>query len=367
MKHRFEVLDIFRGIFASMVVLFHLSGFSDTPLLNNEFINNSDMFVDFFFVLSGFVIAYNYQTISSTEQLKTFLAKRLVRVYPLHLLMLLIFLTIELLKHSVSTYVHVNNLENPNNTVYSFFTNLFLINSIKLFNINDVSWNIPSWSISAEMISYIVFGVTLVLLSRYSLGKQKSLFFIAIICLAILILITVTHTFRVNYSYSYGFLRGIIGFFSGSVCYFLYVSLYASVNNFKKYVFDISELVILIVLCIMVYYGSILKDISLIYEVAFFIAILIFSFERGIISQSLRKSLLLKNIGTYSYSIYMTHALLLSLFNIVFIRLLKLSPSSYSYLFILNYYIIYKVSKWTYAHIEMRFKIRKRIVDPVAY
>ncbi len=367
MKHRFEVLDIFRGIFASMVVLFHLSGFSDTPILNNKFIENSDMFVDFFFVLSGFVIAYNYQSISSVEQLKTFLAKRLVRVYPLHLLMLLIFLAIELLKHSMSAYVHVNNLENPNNTIYSFFTNLFLVNSIKLFNINDVSWNIPSWSISAEMISYIVFGVTLVLLSRYSLQRQKSLFFLAIIFLSILILVTITHTFRVNYSYSYGFLRGIIGFFSGSVCYFLFISLYTKVNNLKKYIFDISELVIIITLCTMTYYGYILKDISLIYEVAFFIAIFIFSFERGILSQLLRKSLFLKNVGTYSYSIYMTHALLLSLFNVVFIRILKLPPSSYSYLFILNYYIIYKVSQWTYAHIEMRFKIRKRIIDPVAY
>ncbi|GAB4039802.1 hypothetical protein GCM10028774_42330 [Spirosoma jeollabukense] len=96
-------------------------------------------------------------------------------------------------------------------------------------------------------------------------------------------------------------------------------------------------------------------------------AIYIFSFEKGAISILLRKSIFLKRVGMYSYSIYMTHALLLSLFNIVFIRILKFSPASYSYLFILNYYLIYKVSQWTYANVEMRFKIKKRSIEPVTY
>jgi peptidoglycan/LPS O-acetylase OafA/YrhL len=74
-----------------MVVFFHLADFADTPLLNNDFVRNSDMFVDFFFVLSGFVIAYNYQTFAKTEEIGTFLQKRLYRIYPLHLLMLLAF------------------------------------------------------------------------------------------------------------------------------------------------------------------------------------------------------------------------------------------------------------------------------------
>lgn len=367
MKHRFEVLDIFRGIFASMVVLFHLSAFSDTPILNNEFIYNSDMFVDFFFVLSGFVIFYNYQNISSFDQLKTFLAKRLIRVYPLHLLMLFIFLVIEASKHTASAYVHVNKLENANNNIYSFFTNLFLINSVYLFNIQDVSWNIPSWSISAEMISYIVFGLLLLLLSRYKLQSQKSIFFLTVIVVCIVLLAGATHNFRINYSYNYGFLRGMIGFFSGAICYIVFSKFYNIAKSIKKTIFNIAEISILIVLFLMTCYGEFLKETGLVYEIAFFIGILIFSFEKGIISHLLKKSLLLKNIGTYSYSIYMTHALLLSLFNIVFIRILKFSPSAYSYLFILNYYIIYKVSQWTYAHIEMRFKIKKRIIDPVVY
>lgn len=76
MKHRFEVLDIFRGIFASMVVFFHMCGFSNTIILNNSFILNSDLFVDFFFVLSGFVITYTHQSLARANDMKLFLKKK---------------------------------------------------------------------------------------------------------------------------------------------------------------------------------------------------------------------------------------------------------------------------------------------------
>ena len=51
MKNRFEVLDIFRGIFSAMVVFFHMSAFAATPVINNNIVNNSDLFVDFFVAL----------------------------------------------------------------------------------------------------------------------------------------------------------------------------------------------------------------------------------------------------------------------------------------------------------------------------
>src|SRR5690349_5552566 len=99
MKDRFEVLDIFRGIFSAMVVFFHMSAFANTPVINNHFVDNSDLFVDFFFVLSGFVIAYSYREINGGDKLQQFLKKRWLRIYPLHLVMLLIFVVIEVTKH----------------------------------------------------------------------------------------------------------------------------------------------------------------------------------------------------------------------------------------------------------------------------
>ena len=158
MKHRFEVLDIFRGLFASLVFLFHLGPFANTAILNNRFVENSDMFVDFFFVLSGFVIAYSYQSLADWRQFRLFLKKRVYRIYPLHFVMLLAFVGMEVAKNMLSPYIKVNNLVNPANNIYTFFTSLFLVNSTPVPGVKDVSWNIPSWSISAEMMAYLVFG-----------------------------------------------------------------------------------------------------------------------------------------------------------------------------------------------------------------
>lgn len=354
-KHRFQVLDIFRGIFASMVVFFHLSPFADTPLLNNNFVENSDMFVDFFFVLSGFVITYSYPNVSNGSEFGGFIKKRLWRIYPLHVILLFSFVIIENIKLYFATYIHINQPYNESNNILTFFTSLFLLNSVKFPGIRDVSWNIPSWSISAEMICYLVFGGMLVLIHKTRLQAIKYAVFGALPILALFLLIAITGRSEINYSFDYGFLRGIIGFFTGSVCYYVFNRAYPLLSQLKSSYFTLLEVSTLLVLGLMIYYGTALKAIGFVYEFIFFLAILTFSFERGIISALLKKSGLLKNIGTYSYSIYMTHTLLLSLFNVVFIRLLKLPPSAYVYLVFLNYYLIYIVSRWTYNNIEMRF------------
>ncbi|MFN3382011.1 MAG: hypothetical protein ACK41O_21320, partial [Runella zeae] len=111
-----------------------------------------------------------------------------------------------------------------------------------------------------------------------------------------------------------------------------------------------------ILIGLMIYYGAALKEVGFVYEILFFVAILVFSFEKGWVSRLFKKSTFLEKVGTYSYSIYMTHSLLISIFNILFIRILKFPPSAYWYLVFANYYLIYKVSEWTYKNIEMRFK-----------
>src|SRR4051812_40123188 len=170
---RYVVIDIFRGLFATLVVLFHMSGYSNTPILNNKFISNSDLFVDFFFVLSGFVIAHSYSFITSYKDLKNFFLSRFYRLYPLHFIILILFLILEVVKHLLASKIHFNESMMEGNNVTTFFTSLFLLNSVKILNVSDLSWNAPSWSISAEMISYLCFGLLTFLLVRFSIAKFK--------------------------------------------------------------------------------------------------------------------------------------------------------------------------------------------------
>ena len=81
---RFHVLDAWRGIAALLVALerLHAHGvFYSLP-----FVRNSYLFVDFFFVLSGFVIAHAYaDKITDARSALTFALRRFGRLWPLHI------------------------------------------------------------------------------------------------------------------------------------------------------------------------------------------------------------------------------------------------------------------------------------------
>jgi peptidoglycan/LPS O-acetylase OafA/YrhL len=363
MKERFAVLDIFRGIFSSLVVLFHLSAFSATPVINNEFVYNSDLFVDFFFVLSGFVIAYSYQHIKTGAELKRFFKKRFFRLYPLHIIVLLLFVLIELSKHSASGYVHVNKVENVSNNIYTFLTNLFLVNSVKFPEINDVSWNIASWSISAEMIAYVVFGFTMLFINRCNLSGLKTIIYLIIAILAGTAMYLLTGSFKLTRAFDYGYLRGIMGFSLGVVCLHTFNICKDHLRTLGKGLFSFLEIAFITLNIVLVCNGDYFKSYGFIFEVVFFLTILVFAFEKGWVSGLMKKSGFLHSTGKYSYSIYMIHTLILSLFNVVFIRVLKLPPSAYAYLFIVNYALIYFLSAWTFKHIEMRFNYSDKQPD----
>lgn len=81
-KPRYEILDGLRGVAALMVVAFHLlETYSKGP--SEQIINHGYLAVDFFFVLSGFVIGYAYDDRWGKMSIGTFFKRRLVRLHPM--------------------------------------------------------------------------------------------------------------------------------------------------------------------------------------------------------------------------------------------------------------------------------------------
>ena len=80
-KPRYEVLDALRGVAAFMVVLFHMGETYATP--TTQMINHGYLAVDFFFILSGFVVGYAYDDRWSKMSLWDFFKRRLVRLQPM--------------------------------------------------------------------------------------------------------------------------------------------------------------------------------------------------------------------------------------------------------------------------------------------
>ncbi len=81
-KPRFDILDGLRGVAAVIVVAFHLfETYSKGP--SYQILNHGYLAVDFFFVLSGFVIGYAYDDRWDRMSLGNFFKRRLIRLHPM--------------------------------------------------------------------------------------------------------------------------------------------------------------------------------------------------------------------------------------------------------------------------------------------
>lgn len=151
---RFAALDSMRGFAALAVAFFHISalhGIVQLPL-----IRGSNSFVDFFFVLSGFVIAASYGgRIAAGYPIGRFMLLRIGRVWPLHLVMVGAFLVVEI---TVALWGRQIGLEEQ------AFTGLhapgFLLRAVLLldgfFESRVNYYNGASWSVSVELLAYIL-------------------------------------------------------------------------------------------------------------------------------------------------------------------------------------------------------------------
>jgi len=150
-----------RGYAALMVCLHHFN-YRKSGTLFFDIVAKGDWGVIVFFVLSGFVLAYVYQEwfkpgFKITEYYR-FIRLRLARVYPLHLLMLLLW----------GLFIVYGRIAvTDNDTPFTFFLNLTLTHAWGFTR--SLSWNLPSWSISSEFFCYLLFPF-LMLLARLGRG-----------------------------------------------------------------------------------------------------------------------------------------------------------------------------------------------------
>ena len=145
---RFEALDSWRGICALAVVLFHLNAATHF----HTWLNNGYIAVDFFFVLSGFVIASAYQErVERTADFGRFVVRRLGRLYPLHVAVLGVYLLLEFQR----AHQHPGVGFTGERTLPAFFVDLALAQG---FNGYDLTWNMPAWSISVELWTNVGFA-----------------------------------------------------------------------------------------------------------------------------------------------------------------------------------------------------------------
>jgi peptidoglycan/LPS O-acetylase OafA/YrhL len=160
---RYRILDSYRFIAASLICLYHFNKADVLGLqgLSPAFLN-VQLMVDFFFCLSGFVIARTYLgKIQDGESYRAFMWKRVARLYPLHL----VTLGVGILGGMVVGAGALQPGTNPDIfSARAILANLTLTHSLGVTSYG--SFNIPSWSISAEMFVYALFPLMALAVTR---------------------------------------------------------------------------------------------------------------------------------------------------------------------------------------------------------
>lgn len=292
---RFLVLDSFRGLCALAVVLHH---FHATHSLGElAFFRQANYLVNFFFVLSGFVLCHIYaDRLNSSVQFKRFVIARICRLYPLHLATLLAALLLEVAKLTLEkngvgfSVASFSGARAPS----EILPNLLLLQSWWP-GFDQMSFNFPSWSISVEFYLYLLFAVIVATLP--TLWRQA---FVALAAWGLLAL------YFQSTLLAEGAWVGICCFFSGAMTYRLYHRFKDQPVN-RRWATAIEAAGLAIVVLAVTWSGR-SQNISL--SLLFCAVIGVFAFEAGAISTLLRTRLF-KWAGTLSFSIYMTHTLIL--------------------------------------------------------
>ena len=344
--NRLNNLDGLRGIFSLMVVLYHYSEkILPEFIYNNFLIRSSDLFVDFFFVLSGFVICLNYKNFNHPKQLKVFISKRFFRLYPLLFYTVSVFLFFEIIgSYFFSELINNSNSvqENINNTLES----LTFMNSTPILG-TSMGMNYPSWSISSEMISYLTFGLIMILPKN----KNRILLNVIVVLISIIILFSLGGGIN-SFLGDYGFIRGLISFFLGVLVSEIYLT---TKIIFRNYLEIISVLIIVISLYT-IHNQLLVKEASIVLiPLIFSFSILVFSKTNGNISKILQSNLF-QFFGKISYSIYLNHGLLIIFIPKIIFNFLGAQNNLQNQLmaFLISILFLITYSYFTYKFVEIK-------------
>lgn len=158
---QFDALDGFRFVAICAIIAHHSTGL--LGFHPNASISQLGILVNYFFVLSGFVLAHQYPQIENAPQYLRYLGSRIARVVPVSVFTLLLMCMLNPMP-----------IFDKAKVIPAFFANLFLVQTWFSDPNYYLCFNAPSWTLSVDMFLYLLLPATLVLAKR-----RWSLFFIA--------------------------------------------------------------------------------------------------------------------------------------------------------------------------------------------
>src|ERR1700761_2495429 len=167
-KEHFEVLDGLRGSAAILIVVFHVFNYSFGWNSSLTLLHHAYTAVDFFFGLSGFVVAYAYDDRWTRMSTLQFFRIRLIRLHPL----VLIGATLGLLGYLLDPFGKSINHTSTPMLLLAYVTSLLLLPSPPVGGRHNESQalNGPAWSLMQEYLGNFAYALILRKLRAVTLG-----------------------------------------------------------------------------------------------------------------------------------------------------------------------------------------------------
>lgn len=314
----FAALDGFRGLLALCVAIYHTIWLSNVNQL--AFFNNGAVIIDLFFVFSGFLMYRLYgDNLGSPKQAKTFLKRRIARIYPIHLFMTFVFLGFALLRlaaHKAGVSVHDPGEILPFHSGAaenwaSLISNFTLTHSMGLHE--SLTYNPPSWTISVEFFAYFTFAALLIW------APPKKAWHFTGIAVLIGVIYAVLSRLKpsMDITYDYGFWRCLAGFYTGVIGAWVYrgVKDKMAQKNVppKATIWSALEIAILLVGVAFIIFCP--GKLQFLCAPVLFCFVMVFAFDGGIISQFMSHKIF-RYLAKISYSVYMIHVIISIFFGI---------------------------------------------------
>ena len=317
-KQRYEILDGLRGVAAIIVIIFHFFELYSFGNPAKQIINHGYLAVDFFYVLSGFVIGYAYDDRWDRMSYWDFYKRRLIRLHPMVIAGSVLGLCYYYFGEG-ATCPKIENVK-PHYFFINIIMNIFMIptpNELDTRGWGETnSFNGPNWTLSYEYLINILYSLVL---------RRLHTIIIGILCLlSSLLVLNLTLNFdvfnvmqeRESTKYTViggwsltscelcvGFTRLFYPFFAGYLVYRLNIKIKI------PYSFIICSLLLIFFLCFIRVGGDDHPIFNGIYEA--FVIIVIFPLIIMIGAGDNTKNELIikicKFIGELSYPIYITH------------------------------------------------------------
>ncbi|WP_158795339.1 acyltransferase [Pedobacter sp. L105] len=309
MKNMIKPLTSLRFVFALFVFFSHTGSYLHTDKAYRSFyeryLYEGYLGVSFFFILSGFVLAYSYKEKFVRKEItkKDFWIARVARVYPLHLITFPLSIPLSLgflLKAKTSTIIAVS------------IAHLFMLQSYMPYRVFYFDFNGVAWSISDEMFFYLLFPF---LVSIFYISRQKKLIIPYVMLLGV-VLILCPKDLYYSLIYISPFFR-LIDFIWGMLLFGLYTKLKDQKwSGLKATLIEISSILLFILFYINHNQIDQLYRYSVYYWLPMLNVIVVFSLNKGWISRILSNRIFVL-LGEISFSFYMIHALTLGYLKLI--------------------------------------------------